>query len=72
MIECEPSVRLEVKKVACPAASTVPKPIVDAPSLNVTVPVGVVEALVTVAVNVTDCPTPDGLADEVRAVLVAT
>jgi hypothetical protein len=43
----------------------------DAPSLKRTVPVGVVgAAVVTVAVNVTVCPTPDGLADEATDVEV--
>ena len=44
------------------------------PSLNVTVPAGVPrpgELAVTMAVKVTDCPTTDGLAEEVTAVVVA-
>lgn len=48
-------------------------PKVVAPSLNVTVPDGVPEAgelALTVAVNVTDCPDTDGLADEVTEVVV--
>lgn len=72
VIECEPRASVEVEKLACPIAFTVPVPIVVAPSLNRTLPVGVVEAvLVTVAVNVTDCPTPEGLADETTTVVVA-
>lgn len=58
-------------KVACPAAFTMPEPTIDAPSLKFTCPVGVAVAVVlTVAVKVTGCPTPDGLADEVTAVVV--
>ncbi len=58
-------------KVAKPELS-VPVPIVVAPSLNVTVPVGVTEpdTCVTVAVNVTDCPNTDGFVDEVTVVVL--
>jgi hypothetical protein len=46
-----------------------PQPlIVVAPSLKLTVPLGL--APVTVAVNVTDCPTVDGFCDELRLVVV--
>ena len=41
------------------------------PSLNVTVPVGVPtpgDTALTVAVNTTDCPNTEGLADEASAV----
>ena len=44
-----------------------------APSLKMTLPVGVPvpgAGTVTVAVNVTDCPEHDGLAEEPRAVVV--
>ena len=43
-----------------------------APSLNVTVPVGVTDpdVCVTVAVNVTDWPNTDGLSDEINVVVV--
>jgi hypothetical protein len=40
------------------------------PSKNVTVPVGFPDEVVTVAVNVTACPTIDGFAEETTAVLV--
>ena len=57
-----------VLKVATPEPFSVPVPSVVAPSLKVTVPVGVPveegELSVTVAVNVTDAPEQDGLADE--------
>jgi hypothetical protein len=65
--------REEVGNVATPAPLSVAVPNVLVPSLNVTVPVGVPEAglvAVTVAVNVTDWPKTDGLADEVRVVLL--
>ena len=69
-MECVPAVSAEVAKVATPAV-TVPVPSAVAPSLNVTVPVMVpVPPLVTVAVKVTDCPTLEGLGDEVNAVVV--
>ena len=71
MIECGPGPSREVLKVACWAAFSVPDPRLDAPSLKVTRPVGYAAAVVlTVAVKVTGCPTPDGLADELMAVVV--
>ena len=51
-----------------------PVPIVVAPSVKVTVPVGVPvpgATTATVAVNVTDWPTTDGDPDDTTAVLVA-
>jgi len=69
-MECVPAARVEVLNCACPLLSaTVPSAV--APSLNVTVPVGVPEADVTVAVNVTDCPTFDGFNEETSEVVVA-
>ena len=59
-------------KVAMPALS-VPVPSVVAPSLKVTVPVGVPApgaVAATVAVKVTACPNTDGLAEEESAVVV--
>jgi hypothetical protein len=51
--------------------STLLEPNRVAPSWNLTGPVGVaVAALSMVAVNVTDCPTPEGLADETSVVVV--
>ena len=70
MIACVPSVSAEVVNVATPAESA-PVPITVAPSLKLTVPLGVPAALVTVAVNVTACPTLLGLSDEASAVVVA-
>lgn len=64
MTECEPAVRLEVAKVAFPLLS-VPVPRVVLPSLNVTVPVA---PDVTVAVNFTDEPYVDGLAEDAKVV----
>ena len=72
MIECDATLRALVLKVAWPALS-VPVPKVAAPSLKVTVPVGVplpgAEAL-TVAVKVTDWPETEGLAEEATVVVV--
>jgi hypothetical protein len=72
-MECAPAVRLTVVKVATPEPFKVPVPIVVAPSLNVTVPVGVgapTTVPATVAVNVTGPPTVDGFALEVSVVVV--
>ena len=66
MIECAAADSVEVTKVAVPLLSA-PVPKVVAPSLKVTVPVGVPAPgadAVTVAVKVTDCPKTDGLAEE--------
>ncbi len=73
MIEWEATESAEVMKVATPEPFSVPVPKVAAPSLKVTVPVGVPapgETALTVAVKVTDCPKTDGLTDDVRFVLV--
>jgi len=71
------SVEVENVAVATPAVvDTVPVPNVVAPSLKVTVPVGLAAAVlpglftVMVAVNVTDWPGVDGFADELTLVLV--
>ena len=55
------------------SAERLPVPIVVAPSLNATVPVGVPTpgaTTATVAVNVTDWPKADGLTLDVSAVVV--
>jgi hypothetical protein len=54
-----------------PEALSAPVPSVVAPSLKVTVPVGVPAVEVAVAVNVTDCPNLLGFSDEVRVVELA-
>ena len=60
--------------VVTPAVvESVPLPIVFAPSLNVTVPVGFPlpgATTATVAVNVTDCPERDGFTLETTVVVV--
>jgi hypothetical protein len=57
--------------VATPEPFSVPVPSVVAPSLNVTVPVGVLELLVvTVAVKVTEEPAGSGFALDANAVVV--
>ena len=71
VIECDPTVKDEIARVAVPAV-TVPVPIAVAPSLKVTVPVTVPVAVVlTVAVKVTDWPTTDGFDEETTAAVVA-
>ena len=64
-MECEPTASTEVLRVADPELSA-PVPRVLAPSLKVTVPVGVPAPganAFTVAVNVTCCPNNDGLVE---------
>lgn len=61
--------RVDVVKVAFPAASSVPVPRDVVPSLNVTVPVGVAPvAGKTVAVNVTGWLGAEGSGEDVRVV----
>ena len=72
VIECDPTVSKEVLKVAWPELR-VAVPNVAAPSLKVTVPVGVPvpgAVAVTVAVKVTDWPKTEGLTEEATAVVV--
>lgn len=57
-------------KVATPPLN-VAAPRVVLPSVNVTVPVGVPLAAVTVALKVTGCPAVEGFWEEVRAVVLA-
>jgi hypothetical protein len=71
-MECEPTASADVLNVAEPALSA-PLPKVVAPSLNVTVPVAVPvpgATVLTVAVNVTDCPNTEGFTDDTTAVVV--
>src|SRR5258708_4812485 len=68
-MEWLPTASEGVVNVATPLPLSVPLPSAVAPSLNVTVPVGL--APVTVAVKVTACPKLLGLADDVSAVVVA-
>jgi hypothetical protein len=70
-IECVPTARAVVAKVALPAETATFDANVVAPSVKVTVPVGVPPVEVMVAVKVTDDPDADGFADELNAVLVA-
>ena len=65
-----PPGRLLVEKVAAPLPLMVPVPSVVLPSVKVTLPVAVPPVEVTVAVKVTDCPKAEGLALEVRVVVV--
>src|SRR5216683_4694631 len=71
---CAPPARVAILNVASPAPFNVADPIVAAPSLNVTVPVGVPPDPadgVTVAANVTVWPQIEGLSEEVSVVEVA-
>lgn len=72
MIECDATLNALVVYVACPPLM-VPVPNVAAPSLKVTVPETVPApgaVMLTVAVNVTDCPKTDGFCDETTEVVV--
>ncbi len=62
-------VNVDVVKVAV-LPINVPDPILVAPSKNVTVPVGVPEVVVMVAVKVTLWPNVEGFKDEVTVVVV--
>jgi hypothetical protein len=55
VMECAPTARVDVENVATPLASSAEVPSVEAPSMNVTVPVAPEDGL-TVAENVTCCP----------------
>jgi len=72
VIECVPTERLLIGNVATPLPFMADVPMVVAPSLNVTDPVGVPAPVttVTVAVKVVDCPYVEGFTEEVRAVAV--
>ena len=77
MMECEPTARALVAKVALPVASRVPAPRVVVLSVKVTVPVGTVPAGtvvlgpgVTEAVKVRVVPLTAVVAEAVRAVVV--
>ena len=69
VILCDPVASVDVLNVAV-LPLNVPDPILVAPSKNVTVPIGVPEAVVTVAVKVTLWPNVEGLFDEVIDVVV--
>jgi len=72
VIECVPTVSVDVVKVATPPLFKVPVPRTVVPSRKVTVPVGVPEVLeVIVAVNITGAPLGTEGAELTNAVLVA-
>ena len=72
MIACEPTVSVEVVKVATALLLSVPVPSVVVPSWKVTVPVGVPEVLeVIVEVNVTTVPLDAEAPELTTAALVA-
>lgn len=62
--------RDDIVIVVIPLASSPPVPIVEPPSLNVTVPVGIPCVDVTVAVNVMDSPKTEDKFDELTLVFV--
>jgi len=73
-MEWPPTDNAEVLSVATPEPSSIPVPSVVEPSMNVTVPVGTPEPgalAATVAVNVTDCPKTEGMADDETELVVA-
>jgi hypothetical protein len=67
---CFPLASADVLKVAVPVLSRVPVPTVVLPCWTLTVPVGTPIDEVTVAVNVTSWPTPDGFGEEPSTVRV--
>jgi hypothetical protein len=70
VIGCTATVQLELLNVALPLAFKSLVPSVVAPSLKVTVPVGVPLEPVTVAVNVTFCPNTAALAELATVVVL--
>src|SRR5688572_14756673 len=74
VIDCVPLASAVVAQVATPEplSAAVPQPVMVVPlARKLTVPAGVPELPVTVAVKVTDWPTLEGLTDDVSAVLLA-
>jgi hypothetical protein len=69
VIEWDPTEKVVLVYLARPPLN-VPVPIVDPPSLKVTVPVGVPPEEVTVAVKTTLCAYTDGFAEEATVVVV--
>ena len=71
MIEWEPTERFETERTATPLELSVDEPSVVLPSRNFTVPVGVPDDALTVAVKVTVWLRVEGFGDEVSEVDVA-
>ncbi len=69
VMECDPTERVGVERVATPLASRTDVPSVEAPSMNVTVPVAPEDGF-AVAANVTGCPYTEGLSEDVNMVVV--
>jgi hypothetical protein len=71
VMECVPCVNVVVETAALPALIVPGAPICVAPSKNVSVPASVPAVVeVTVAVNITLCPTVAGFSDETTVVVV--
>lgn len=66
---CAPTASAEVVNEAAPVESSVAVPMADAPSSIVTVPVGVPEVALTVAVKVIPCPKTVGFLEETTVVV---
>jgi hypothetical protein len=60
-----------MESAAFPEESSVPVPMLVAPSRKETVPVGVPAGEMTAALNVTACPNTDGFWEDKRVVVVA-
>jgi hypothetical protein len=71
VMEWEPTASVDADNTATPLALRAEVPSVDAPSMNVTVPLAPDNGL-TVAVNATTWPNAEGLSDDVNAVVVFT
>ena len=71
MMGCVPAARVEVLNVAVPSPDRPVVPRRALPSLKDTVPVGMPESEVTVAVKTTVSPMVEGFLDEVSEVVVA-
>ena len=66
---CVPTASAEVVNEAAPVESRVAVPMIDAPSRNVTVPVGVPVVALAVAVKVTACPKTVGFLEDATVVV---
>lgn len=66
---CAPTANADVVNEAAPVESSVAVPMVEVPSRKVTVPVGVPEVALTVAVKVSACPKTVGFLEETTAVV---
>ena len=68
VMECDATPSADVIRVATALVLSVPVPMGELPSRNVTVPTGAIPAVVTVAVNVMDWPPMIGFCEDASAV----